>query len=280
MTETTLQNNKNTELHAAQTQEASHHEGPHIPLIQGETVWGPISNITLTLIVFLMLTVMLALWANRSLKKGTGKVRLFFLSFIQFFDGYIRDTFDGDKKSARKFFPLIVGMFFIIFFGNLLGLVIDWFGMSISPTLLSYLRPMHSDLNTTLVLAVVTIVMYLTIQVRSHGGVSAARSYLFNFRGKNIMEKGINVFVGWLHFIGLYATTASLSLRLFGNIFAGIILVGIITYLGAFASSAVFEVGRLLAIPFWFFEVFVSLIQALVFVGIMMALFKQAAEDH
>lgn len=193
---------------------------------------------------------------------------------MQFADTYLRDSF-GDKKTARKYFPLIVGMFFIIFFGNMLGLLIDWAGMSISPTILSYLRPMHSDMNTTLILAVVTMVTYIGIQIKSHGGLHAGKSYLFNFTGNNIGEKLINVFVGWLHFIGIFATTASLSLRLFGNIFAGVVLIGIITYLGAFASSALFnfvglgaggEIGRFLSIPFWFFEVFVSLIQAIVFV--------------
>jgi F0F1-type ATP synthase membrane subunit a len=53
------------------------------------------------------------------------------MTFVQFFDGYLRDTLE-DKTLARKYFPLIVGMFCIIFFGNMLGLLIDWAGMSIS----------------------------------------------------------------------------------------------------------------------------------------------------
>jgi len=94
------------------------------------------------------------------------------------------------------------------------------------------------------------------------------------------MEKCINVFVGWLHFVGLPATLASLSLRLFGNIFAGIVLIGVISYLMASATSFFFEIGRLVAIPFWFFEVFVALIQAIVFAFLMIAYFKGAAEEH
>lgn len=106
-------------------------------------------------------------------------------------------------------------MFLIIFLGNIFGLIIDWVGMSVSGDVLKYLRPIHSDMNTTVVLALVTMVTYVGIQVSSHGGTHAAKSYLWNFRGGNIGEKLINVFVGWLHFIGIYATTASLSLRLF-----------------------------------------------------------------
>ena len=102
-----------------------------------------------------------------------------------------------------------------------------------------------------------------------------------DFSGHNLGEKLINVFVGWLHFLGLFATTASLSLRLFGNIFAGIVLIGVISYLMASATSFAFELGRLVVIPFWFFEVFVALIQAIVFACLMIAYFKGAAEhDH
>lgn len=276
--------NNTTDTHMEAAADVAHtaevaHAKPHIPLIQGEQVWGPISNVTVTIIVFALAVLAFSLAAKRSLAKGTGKLRTGVLTFVQFFDNYLRDTF-GDKKTARKFFPLIVGMFSIIFFGNLFGLIIDWTGISISETILYYLRPMHSDLNTTLVLALVAVVSIIITQVKSHGGMSAAKSYFFNFHGENFMSKCINVFVGWLHLIGLPATLASLSLRLFGNIFAGIVLVGVITFLGALASAALFEIGRLLATPFWFFEVFVSLVQALVFAGLMIAYLKQAGEEH
>jgi len=159
------------------------------------------------------------------------KLKLFFLTFTKFFDDQLRDAFDGDKKQARKYYPLIVGMFFLILFGNLFGLVIDWFGMSVVPQLLYYMRPMHSDLNTTLVLSLVTVVYMLKVQISSQGAGGALKSYLFDFRGDNFLEKCIGVFVGWLHAIGVLATTASLALRLFGNIFAGIILIGVVTAL-------------------------------------------------
>jgi len=107
--------------------------------------------------------------ANRALKSGKkSRLRLFFLTLIQFFDGFLRDGF-GDKKMAREFFGLIVGVFFVILFGNLFGLVIDWVGTSVSPTVLYVLRPMHSDVNTTFVLALITLYMLLYIQVRTHG---------------------------------------------------------------------------------------------------------------
>jgi membrane protein implicated in regulation of membrane protease activity len=68
--------------------------GPHIPLIQGETVWGPITNITLTLFVFLILVVILAFFAQKALKSDKkSKLRTALLNFLHFFDHYLRDAF-------------------------------------------------------------------------------------------------------------------------------------------------------------------------------------------
>lgn len=256
-------------------------EGLHIPLIQWEYVYGPITNITITIIIFALITFVLWLTARYILKHDKkSRLKLFFLTFIKFFDDQLRAAFDGDKKRARQYFPLIVWMFFIIFFWNLFGLIIDWFGMSVIPQLLYFMRPMHSDLNTTLVLSLVTVVYMLKIQVSSQWALWAVKSYLFNFNGDNFMSKSINVFVWWLHAIGVFATTASLSLRLFGNIFAGLILIGVVTALLASATGWLFEIGRLAVIPLWFFECFVALIQAIVFTYLMIAYFKGASEHH
>lgn len=256
-------------------------EGLHIPLIQGEQVYGALTNITITIIVFAFIVLTLWVIARYLLKHNKkSKLKLFFLTFTKFFDDQLRDAFDGDKKKARQYYPLIVGMFFLIFFGNLFGLVIDWFGMSILPDLLYYMRPMHSDLNTTLVLSLVTVVYMLKIQINSQWWLWAIKSYIFNFSGENFMSKCINVFVGWLHAIGIFATTASLALRLFWNIFAGLILIWVVTALLASATGGFFEIGRLAVIPLWFFECFVALIQAIVFTYLMIAYFKGASEHH
>ena len=255
--------------------------GLHIPLIQGEYVFGPITNITLTIIIFLFIVVWVGFMARSALVNNKkSRLKLFFLTFTKFFDDQLRDAFDGDKKKARKYYPLIVGMFFLILFGNLFGLIIDWFGMSIVPSLLYYLRPMHSDLNTTLVLSLITVVYMLKIQIQTQGLWGTMKSYAFDFRGANFLEKCISVFVGWLHAIWVLATTASLSLRLFGNIFAGIILIGVVSALLAGATGWLFELWRLAVIPLWFFECFVALIQAIVFMYLMIAYFKGAGEHH
>ena len=254
---------------------------PHVPKIQWEQVWWPITNTTLATFVFLIIVVVVSVRAKLALWKKKSKFKTALLHIIGLLDSYVIESF-GDKKFARAFFPLIVGIFFIILFGNLFGLVIDWLGSSVSPTTLVYLRPMHSDLNTTLVLGIVTVVSFLGIAIKHSWGMRTAKGFFFNFKGETLVEKCINVFVGWLHLIGIPSTIASLSLRLFGNIFAGIVLIGVISFLGAqmTASLNLLETGRFLSLPFWFFELFVAFIQAAVFAGLMIAYFNQNREEH
>lgn len=191
MTEKTTHNELDTleaQIHASETDThaSEEHVGPHIPLIQGEQVWGPFSNVSITTIIFLIIVTIVSVAANRALKKNKkSKLKLFFLTFVKFFDDQLRDSFE-DKTESRKYYTLIVGMFFIILFGNLFGLVIDWFGMSVLPGLLTYLRPMHSDLNTTLVMSLITVVLLVGIQVKTHGAFHATKAYLWNFQGANL----------------------------------------------------------------------------------------------
>lgn len=264
---------------------ASEISKPHIPEISWEQthILG-LSNTNLTSILFLFFVIFISFIANKALKsKKKSKIRTFFLSFIQYMDNEIRNSFwpgDKNKKIARKYFSLIVWIFLIVFVWNLFWLIIDWLGMSVSWGILHYFRPINSDLNTTLALAVIVVISFLGLWFKTHWTVWYTKSYLFNWKWDNIMEKSINVFVGWLHLIWIGSTAASLSLRLFGNIFAWVILIWVISYLGVLMSSSLFEIGRFLSIPFWFFELFVALIQALVFAGLTISYLANAKEKH
>lgn len=259
--------------------QAEQHSGPHIPKIQWESVYGPINNTVIATAVFFIFVLVFSLLAKSALKKKQSRLKMAVVSFVSYLDENISSSLQ-DKKFGRAYFPLIGGIFFIVLFGNLFGLFIDWLGSSISPNILTYLRPMNSDLNTTLVLSLITVFSFLFIAMKYVGVGHTVKWYLFNFTGDSIAEKCINVFVGWLHILSIPSTLASLSLRLFGNIFAGVILLGIITYLGMFMSEHFFEIGRVISIPFWFFEIFVAGIQALVFMGLMLSYFKQSKTHH
>ena len=256
------------------------HVGPHIPAIQWEQVSWLITNTIITTSIFFIIVLVVSILWNKALKsEKKSRLKLFFINFVWFFDRYLIDSF-WSKKFARNYYALVVGIFCIILFWNLFWLIIDWLGAWVSPTILHYLRPMNSDPNTTFVLAFITITMFIWVWIKTHWFTSTAKWYCFNFTWDNLWMKLINVFVWWLHLIWLPSSMASLSLRLFWNIFAWIVLIWVITFLGWMMSENLLEVGKLLSVPFWFFEVFVALIQAVVFTWLMIAYFKQASEEH
>lgn len=80
-------------------------------------------------------------------------------------------------------------------------------------------------------MAVLMILISHIIMIRSHGVIGYVLHYVFNFNGKTLVDKAINVFVGWLHLIGELVRVTGLSLRLFGNIFAGAVLLGVMLWI-------------------------------------------------
>jgi len=270
---------KETNLKHVNTE--TEHVWPHIPLIQWKQLGYGISTTTLTLILFTVFIVIISLVWNKLIKSNkNSKLKTGFLTFFKFFDEYLRDTF-GDKTVARRYFPLVVWIFIIIFAWNLFGLAIDWVALAIPGLhITDYFRPIHSDLNTTLVLALITVVTFLAVWIKTHWSWKTLKLYFFNYTGNSIWDKLVNVFVGWLHFIWVPATLASLSLRLFWNIFAWIVLISVITYLWATMTEWLFQSGRLLSVPFWFFEFFVAFVQSVVFGALIISYISQAKESH
>ncbi len=282
-TEKMIKNNEvnNGHIKIDETHTEVHH-WPHIPAMQWKKIFGSnyVSTTTFTTFLFLIIVIIFSIIWNKALKsKKTSKIKLFFITYIKYADEYLRDSF-WNREDSRKYFSLIIWFFSIILFWNLFWLIIDWFWSSVSIGILDYLRPMHSDLNTTLILAIITIFTLLFIEVKTHSASKTLKNYLFNFSWNSIIERCVNVFVGWLHIISIPSAMMSLSLRLFGNIFAWIVLISVIWYLSALATESFFEIWRLMSIPFWFFEVFVAFVQALVFAWLMVAYFKNAKAEH
>jgi F-type H+-transporting ATPase subunit a len=127
----------------------------------------------------------------------------------------------------------------------------------------AYLRPINSDLNTTVVLAATTILVAQLTGILTKGVFHHFGHYLFNFSGQTLIEKIINVPVGWIHFLSEFTRVLSLSVRLFANIFAGIALISVMAYIGDMIPLS--GVGGILVLPFWFFEIMVAFLQAFIF---------------
>jgi F-type H+-transporting ATPase subunit a len=130
------------------------------------------------------------------------------------------------------------------------------------------LRAPSADLNMTFALALATMVMVQIWGVRFLGG-SYFRKF-FNASGPNGFMKGINAFVGILELISEISRVLSFGFRLFGNIFAGEIVLATMAFLLAF----------LIPVPFYALEVFVGFVQALVFMMLALVFFQMATISH
>lgn len=192
-----------------------------------------------------------------------------FVGFMQWaFEGMLGqiESVIPDKAVARRIAPLALTLFFYV-------LISYW--MSILPGLesLTYngvpiLRSVAADMNFTFAIAILALVIVQVYAIRQHGGIGNLKRYL-----RNPFKDPIGAFEGLLELVGEFSRYSALSLRLFGNCFAGEILLIIITALTGYFSVA--------ALPFFLgFELFIGFIQAYVFFILTIIFTALAIESH
>jgi F-type H+-transporting ATPase subunit a len=136
------------------------------------------------------------------------------------------------------------------------------------PKFIPLFRAPSADLNMTFALAIATVVMVQIWGVRAQGG--AYFSKFANASGNNAAMKGISVFVSILEIISEFSRILAFGFRLFGNIFAGEVVLATMAFLIPF----------FLPLPFYALEIFVGVIQALVFMMLALVFFTMATISH
>lgn len=252
--------------------------------------------------------VIVAFVINRIIKPQPGKFQSLLELIYEKLSGFL-EVFAGDKQTVRKFFPLVATIFFFILVSNWVGTLpgVETIGLHKAEEthvveenlhenevvdhevaqditheedrvseeahsegkFIPLLRTVNSDLNVTLALALILVVTTHVVGLKSIG----ASHHLGKFF-VNPFKSPINAFVGILELIGELSRLVSLTFRLFGNIFAGSVLMLIISFLAPY----------IVPIPFLGLELFVGFIQALVF-SVLAMLFltsstKMHAEEH
>lgn len=196
------------------------------------------------------------------------------------------DSVTGSRKKSEKFLPISLALFLFIVINNWLGLLpgmgtIGFNEMEGGHKLfIPLFRGGTADINTTLALALFAV-------VASHivGSLAVGSWNYFNkfVNIKLILEiptkirkdftvilvNPIKVFVGLVEVISEFAKMASLTFRLFGNIFAGEVLLASMMALFAY----------ILPLPFMFLELIVGIIQALIF-AILALVYMTIATEH
>ncbi len=230
-----------------------------------------ITNSLMTSGLALIIIVTLSLLIGRNIKKvPTGlqnALEIIIEGFLGIFDGVT-----SSRKKSLQFAPLVLAFFFFILINNWMGILpgVGSIGQIIQTGegkfFIPYLRGATADLNTTLALATIGVVLSHIMGVLAVGWWKYLNKFI-NIKAfleipKKVIKdpmvllvNPIKAFVGLIEVIGELAKVASLSFRLFGNVFAGEVLLA--------SMSAILAFG--IPIPFIFLEVLVGFIQALIF---------------
>ncbi len=228
------------------------------------TITNSMVNTWIALVLFVLLAVLL--------RKRRALVPRGIQNFVETVLELLVDQIEkvtNDRARARQFLPIVGSLFTFILVSNWMGLIpgvgtIGVWGMHEGHvTLIPLFRAATSDLNTTLALSVLAVVSSHVLGIAAIGFFKHANKFIQLGNIWKSLRKGpvaifaafIEFFVGILELIGEVAKMLSLSLRLFGNVFAGEVLLTVIAGLIAYAAP----------LPFIFLELIVGIVQATVF---------------
>jgi F-type H+-transporting ATPase subunit a len=187
---------------------------------------------------------------RKNLKAIPGTLQLICESFIEYFRNFTEQI---AGKFTNAIFPWFASFFIFIFFSNILGIIpgfgtIGFFsGGDETGTFSPLLRTATSDINLTLALAIVSIVATHALSIRYNG----IWEYLKRWFSLNPMY----LFVGLIELFSEIMKIVSFSFRLFGNIYAGKVVLHTISEM----------VPIIAPVPFLMLETIIALVQALVF---------------
>ena len=197
-------------------------------------------------------------WFKRSQKP---RWVLFLQTLVESFYMFVMSI---TPQHAARFFPLVATIFLFVLFGSWAGLLpgSESIGIKTAHGFVPLLRGATADINTTLALAIFAIV---SVQIfgYKHRGVRYFKKF-FDW------SSPINLFVGFLELISEFSRMISFAFRLFGNIFAGEVLLAVIAFLVPLVAS----------LPFLGLEIFVGFIQALVFSTLTLVFINIATSEH
>jgi len=241
------------------------HSGPHVALSAEEitTVLNfPITNTLITSWIVIILLTTLAFSVKKKINIIPSKVQLLFEEAVSGVLKYMEETLDS-RKLAIKYFPIVFTIFIFVFFSNILEFIpgVGSFGFFDEHGFIPLFRSVNTDLNVTLALAIIS---FVTIEV---AGVTTLG--VWKYAGKFITFKSpIAFIVGIIELMSELIRLISFSFRLFGNIFAGEVLIAVVSFL----------IPAIVPVPLMGFEVFVGFVQAIIFSLLTLMFIKLAVQ--
>ncbi|MBI1755047.1 F0F1 ATP synthase subunit A [Candidatus Azambacteria bacterium] len=229
--------------------------------------WGlPITNTLLSSWMAMAVLIVFSLLVSRGLSFKPGKFQNFIEMIFEYVIDFMEHTF-GDRKIARLFFPFVTTLFLFIWVSNWLEFLPGFGSIGLAgecgkAVCEPLFRSANTDLNVTIALAAAAMGATEIAGLWYLGAFGYLKKF-FDFSGP------LNFFIGLIELVSEAARLISFSFRLFGNIFAGEVLIIVMT---AFLPIA-------LPVPFMLFELFVGFIQAAIFALLTLFFIKIAITE-
>lgn len=244
-------------------------EGLHIsiaPYHLGE-LWGlPITPTLISSWTVVLLVLVSAFFIGRSLKLAPSKGQIAVEGVVMGVYGYVREVLEDDAL-ARRYFPIIASIFIYVTVANLFGLLPFVGALGFHDVahdgFIPLLYPLNTDLNAPIALAIVSFIVIEFAGIAALGFVKYFSKFV-NF------SSPIGFVVGLIELISEVARLVTFSFRLFGNMFAGKVLILLV----------LFFIPYLAPVPLVLYETFVSVIQGAVFALLTLFFIKIAITPH
>jgi len=224
-------------------------------------------NITNSLLLAFLASLFLLVFSiifRSKIKMIPGVIQAIVEMIIEWLLGVMESVL-GTREKAEKYLPIIATIFIFIFVSNWLSLLpgVGSFVMNEGHTDIPLLRAPSADLNFTLALAIMSVLLTNILGIVILGVIPHISKFI-NF------SNPINFFVGILELVSEIAKIISFAFRLFGNIFAGEVLMTIMFFL----------VPYIIPMPFLFLELFVGVIQAFIFAMLTLVFIAAGTTSH
>ena len=225
----------------------------------------PITHTLLMSWVVVALLLVVAVLVGKRLQLTPSRPQVLFEWLVEFVYDYIAEILES-RELARKFFPYLCTVFLFIFVSNLIEFTpgIGSIGLfAHDGEFFPLLRSVNTDLNVTLMLAILS---FLVIEITGILVIGAAK-----YAGKflNFRHGFVGFFVGIFEFLSELSRIVSFSFRLFGNVFAGEVLILVV----------IFFLPVVAPVPVMMFELFVGFVQAAIFALLTLFFIKIAIMD-
>ena len=274
---------------------------PHVELAAEALLeHGPkwFTNGLLTTLLVDLIIILMAVFAVSRMKEIPGAWQNIVEMLVEGMWNLTQSIAGHGSANSRKFFPWVITIFIFVLVSNYIGLLPGFGSIGIyhspaeshaqtelgnqlamaggeavaaaaaaeegKPVLVPLFRSPSADLNMTLALALISVFM------TQFFGVQALGIRYFTKFFKNPFKDGMGAVVGFFELIAEISKIISFSFRLFGNIFAGEVVLLVMAFLITFLLPSIF----------YGLELFIGFIQALVFMLLTLAFFTMATVSH